>query len=286
MIALVGGIYNIVINAGALHFEHESGQRVTASAHAVFSVGAILGSALTGLLLHFGAGFTGVYMTVSALCLVAVLARDVAAGLAHDPEAGVRPKFDWALLRNRPVILLAVITIVGGVGESVMYVWPAIYLREDLGTAALLGALGSTAFFAAMAVGRFAITPVQNRWGRVPVMIGSGALIAGGMTLALSTRTVAVVIAGFVVVGVAYAAVVPIGYSLAGSVAGKRPAPVAALLGTSISAADLTAPGVVGVLAAALSLRVALGIVVASGVVVALLSVGFGRTDAARALTD
>lgn len=284
-VMLAGGVGNVVMNAGAIHFEHEFKRPVAATAHALFSVGAIVGSAGTGVLLAVGAGFRGVYLTVAALSLSALWVTDVAQGLAHDKETGQRPPFDWSVLHSKSVLLLTAIVSIGAMGEAVMYVWPAIYLRDSLSTLALVGALGSTAFFAAMATGRFALIPVQKRYTRVTVLTASGALIVIGIALALSSREVPVVIAGFVIVGVAYAAVVPLGFSVAGSIAEGKPAVVASIIGTSTGVAFLIAPSVVGALAAAFSLRFALSLVALTGAFVFVGSLVLSRSAAARQLT-
>ena len=64
-------------------------------------------------------------------------------------------------------------------------IWPAIYLRDVLGAAAFVGALGPGAFHAAMLVGRLIGAGVAGSLGAPATLLVSGAMTVGGMAVAL-----------------------------------------------------------------------------------------------------
>lgn len=100
--------------------------------------------------------------------------------------------------------------------------WSGVYLRNTLGLSALLGGSGVAVFYGSMAVGRLGAAFVIGRLGNRPTLLVAGLLTAGGMALALATREPLLVVAGFLVVGLALSAVVPIAFSVAGDLAPGR----------------------------------------------------------------
>ncbi len=240
LIAVIGtatALSDVIANAGALHFEHDRRVPMMAPAYAFFSLASVGGTGLAGLLLDAGTGVGGLFGCAAAISIASVLVSDIARGLEHDTDA-VRPRFDASVLRNKPVLAVAAWTLVAALGELTMYVWPVIYLRESLGASPAVAVLGSTAFYAAMVAGRVAGAPVQRRLGRLWMLRLSGLVVVAGMALFLSTASPAVTIAGVVVTGLAYASVVPLGYSVAGSLAPGKPAQVSALVGPAVSVAS------------------------------------------------
>ncbi len=97
--------------------------------------------------------------------------------------------------------------------------WSGIYLRDTLGLAAIVGGSGVAVFYGAMALGRLAIGWIVGRVGNRRTLLGSGLLAASGMLLALATTSPALVVGGFVLVGLALAAVAPLTFSVAGDLA-------------------------------------------------------------------
>jgi MFS family permease len=93
-------------------------------------------------------------------------------------------------------------------------------------------------------------------------------MAAGGMTLVLATREPSLVIVGFLVVGLALSAVVPIAFSAAGDLAPERAGAAISVLTTLGYGGFLLGPVIVGGLAEVLGLRIALGIIAVSGLLI------------------
>ncbi len=116
-----------------------------------------------------------------------------------------------------------------------------------------------------MAVGRLGAAFVIARFGNRWALRATGLLAAGRMTLALVTREPPLVIAGFLVVGLALSAVVPIVFSVAGHLAPEMAGAAISVVTTLGYGGFLLGPVIVGGLAEVLGLRIALGIIAVSG---------------------
>ena len=276
------GLYDVGINAVAVDLERLSGRRLMSFLHALYAVGAVFGSLGAGALLSAGVGFRLVYLALVAP--LAAVAVGVAAARFPDPggarggesapgaagEASAAGGLD--LYRNVPLLLVAAVAGLGFVSEGVMETWSGIYLRDTLGLGALLGGSGVAVFFAAMALGRFATGWAVTRLGNRRVLQGAGVLAAGGMALALVTTLPALVIGGFLLVGLAVSGMAPLAQSSAGGMFPERAGAAVSVVITFGSGGGLLAAPLVGGLAELTSLRSALGLVVLAGLAVFVLS--------------
>jgi MFS family permease len=266
------GLYDVGINASAVDLERASGRRVMAVLHAAFSAGGVAGALSAGVLLSAGVDYRAVYLALLPPLGAVILA--VAA--TRFPRSGGSPGEGTAreagLYRNLPLILVAVIATLALLSEGEMEHWSGVYLRNTLGLSALLGGSGVAVFYGSMAVGRLGTVFVIGRFGNRPTLLGAGLLTAAGMTLALATREPLLVVAGFLVVGLALSAVVPIAFSVAGDLAPRRAGGAISLVTTLGYGGFLLGPVIVGGLAEVLGLRIALGIIAASGLLISALS--------------
>jgi len=180
------------------------------------------------------------------------------------------------LYQNAPLLLVAAVAGLGFVSEGVMGPWSDIYLHDTLGLRAPLGAplggSGVAVFFAAMALGRFATGLAGTRLlGNRRVLQGAEVLAAGGMALALVTTLPALVIGGFLLVGLAVSGMAPPAQSSAGGMFPKRAGASVSVVITFGSGGGLLATPLVGGLAELTGLRSALGLVVLTGLAVFVL---------------
>jgi MFS family permease len=123
-----------------------------------------------------------------------------------------------------------------------------------------------------MAVGRLGAAFVIGRLGNRRTLQGAGLLAACGLALALATREPLLVVAGFLVVGLALSAVVPIAFSVAGDLAPERAGGAVSVVTTLGYGGFLMGPVIVGGLAEVLSLRIALGIIGIAGSLIFVLA--------------
>lgn len=267
------GLYDVGINAAAVDLERAAGRRFMAVLHAAFSAGGVAGALSSGALLSVGVDYRYVYLALlpplGAVILTVVTTRFPPSA---EPSGGVEGLREMGLYRNFPLLLVAVIATLALLSEGEMEHWSGVYLRNTLGFSALLGGSGVAVFYGSMAVGRLGAAFVIGRLGNRRTLLGAGLLTAGGMALALATREPALVVAGFLVVGLALSAVVPIAFSVAGDLAPGKAGAAISVLTTLGYGGFLLGPVIVGGLAEVLGLRIALGVIALSGFLIFVLS--------------
>jgi MFS family permease len=251
-------------NAHALRVERYYGRSILVSMHGLWSIGAVAGAALGAL-----AAALGVPLAVHLAVVGAVLAC-VATGLgrlllrgpdrsgAVPSEPPPRPGGRALLATGRTVLTLGLIGAAGQAMEDAGAVWSPLYLRQELGAAAGIAGLGFIALQASQTVARLLGDRVVTRWGDRAVARG-GALLAGGaMAVGLAVATVPVTVVAFGLVGLGIGTFIPASLRAADALPGLRPGVALGLVGTVPRLAVLVGPVVVGLVADATSLRLAL----------------------------
>jgi MFS family permease len=241
--------------------------------HAAFSTGGVAGALSAGALRSAGVDYRYVYLALlpplGAVVLAVAATRFFGSG---EPAQNAGKTGGRGLYRSAPLLLIAVIATLGLLSEGEMEHWSGVYLRNTLGLSALLGGSGVAVFYGSMAVGRLGAAFVIDRFGDRRTLLGAGLLTAGGMSLALATREPLLVVAGFLVVGLALSAVVPIAFSVAGDLAPENAGAAVSVVTTLGYGGFLVGPVIVGGLAEIAGLRGALGIIAVSGVLIFALS--------------
>lgn len=271
------GLYDVGINATAVDLEKTTGRRLMTLFHAAFSSGGVIGALSAGALLQADMDYRYVYLMVliplSAVILAVSLTRFPSPEAGEDTpatEKGSREK--GGLYRNAALLLVAAIATLGLLSEGEMEHWSGVYLRQSLGLPALLGGSGVAVFYGAMAFGRLAAAWIITRLGNRRTLVGAGLTTAGGMGLALATREPLLVVVGFLLVGLALSAVVPIAFSAAGDLAPDRAGAAISVVTTLGYGGFLLGPVIVGGLAEVFGLRLALGTIAVAGTVIFALS--------------
>lgn len=267
------GLYDVGINAAAVDTERASGRRIMAYFHAAFSAGGVFGAVSAGILLSAGMDYELVYLLV----LVPLAAVAISISATSFPSSGERRDGGstggrYSLFASGPLLLVAAVATLGLLSEGEMEHWSGIYLRETLGLSALVGGSGVAVFFGAMAVGRLGAAWAIERLGSRTTLLFAGSLTAFGMTTSLATTEPAFVVAGFLFVGLALSAVVPIAFSMAGDIAPEKAGAAISVVTTLGYGGFLMGPVIVGGLAEVFGLRLALGTIAVAGVVIFFLS--------------
>ena len=267
------GLYDVGINAAAVDLEKAAGRRFMAVLHATFSAGGVAGALSAGALLSVGVSFRHIYLMVlaplGAVLLAVALTRFPSFG---EPQGDGEKTGRFGLYRSFPLLLVAFIATLGLLSEGEMEHWSGIYLRQSLALPALLGASGVAVFHASMTVGRLGAAWTVGRFGNRRTLLSAGLLAAVGMLLSLATLEPLVVVAGFLVVGLALSAVVPVAMSVAGDLAPGRAGGAISVVTTLGYGGFLLGPVIVGGLAEVFGLRVALGTVAVSGLLIFVLA--------------
>jgi fucose permease len=138
--------------------------------------------------------------------------------------------------------------------------WSGIYVHTTLGATLATAPYGVAASGAGMAFGRFCGDWLIARWGRRPTLERCAVLAAIGLATTLVTSSPILAVAGYAVFGLGLSTIVPIVFSLAGNVQGVQPAWAISRVTTIGFVGFLSAAPVIGLLAGATDLRLALGV--------------------------
>ena len=254
------GIADMAMNAEGALVERLLGRSVMSSFHGWWSVGVLLGSAVSALASHGGVDARVQFVIVAPiLAAAAVLA---ARSLVDDPsETETEPPPAFAL-PTRPVLLIGLVGLCAVFGEQAGTDWSAVYIRRELGGSATTAALAVSAFAVTMAAARLVGDQAIRRLGPVRTVRLSGICATAGAVAVVVAPGLASGLAGFALLGIGVALVVPLVFAAAGRV-GPHPARSIAGVAGIAYGSGLAAPGVIGGIAAASSLKVSFCLVAA-----------------------
>ena len=283
VVGALDAVVDVAQNAHGLRVQRLYRRTIINAFHGIWSVGAVtgglLGAAAAGLevplVWHLG-GSAVVFGFVAFVASRAVLpGRD-------DPEPVAEEEPRPRRRRRAAVPALAVLAVLAGCGavvEDVGASWSALYLRTELAAGAATAGLAFVALSAAMTVGRLTGDRIVDRFGQRRVVRGGGALTAAGMVLALALPSVPATLAGFALAGLGVATLIPAVYQAADELPGLPHGVGLAVVTWLLRIGFLLSPPLIGVLADAAGLRIALVGVVLAGVG----ALGLGRFLPGRA---
>jgi MFS family permease len=270
-------VVDVAQNAHGLRVQRAYDRSILNAFHGLWSVGAVagglLGSAAAGLRIPIGLHLAVVAAVFAALSLV--LRRFLLPGPDRDEEAaggGPEVVTRGAMRAALPALAaLGVLATAGAFVEDAGSSWAALYLRGEIGVGAATAGLGFVALQTAMTVGRLTGDRVVDRFGQRRVARVGGALVAVGLGLALALPSLGTTLAGFALAGLGVATLVPAVYAAADELPGLRHGVGLTVVNWLLRIGFLASPPLVGAVADASSLRVALLAVVVAGVVTLVL---------------
>jgi fucose permease len=264
--AMLGGL-DVAMNAQASLLERRAGRSLMSSFHGLWSLGGLCGSALGGLFAARAVPPRAHFLLVGAALVLLVV--PAARGLVRDAVTAARPRLlAWP---ERRVIALGTVAGCGGIVENGIADWVGVFLRDNLGAGVSLAAGGFGFFSCAMMVARFAGDGLIDRFGAVAMLRGGSLLTGAAILMALLLRQPGVVIAALVLAGLGMATVFPIAFSGAGALPGD-PGHAIAAVATMAYGAGLLGPPCIGFVADAVSLPVALGLLVVACLAIVVLA--------------
>jgi len=245
------GLSDMAMNAEGVLLERLYGRSVMSSFHGFWSVGVLAGSAVSAIASHGGVD-ARLQFAVEAVVLAAIAAA-ASRLLLNDPITSEGPAPPHFALPTRPVVLIGLVGLCAVIGEQAGTDWSALYIRRELGGSATIAALAVSAFAATMAAARLVGDRVIRRLGPVTTVRLSGTCAAAGAVAIVVAPGLATGLAGFALLGIGVALVVPLVFAAAGRV-GPHPARSIAGVAGVAYASGLVAPGIIGGIAAASSL--------------------------------
>jgi MFS family permease len=257
------GMLDIAMNAQGIAVEHARGRPLLNGMHACWSLGAFAGAGSGALGVAVGLRLTPQLLILgipTAAITVLLSARMLADQAAPKSETDPAPPPTRRTL-SVAVLLLGAIAFASMLCEGAAADWSSVYLRDSVGGRPAIAGLGYTVFALAMVIVRMTGDRLLARFGARRVIPLLAAVAAAALASALAIGTVAVGLVAFFLLGLGVGAVVPTTFSAAGRLPGIHPGRSVAGVSGLGWAGFVLGPPVIGQLAAATSLPLALGLV-------------------------
>ncbi|MGW5418165.1 MFS transporter [Actinomadura geliboluensis] len=252
------GMSDVVMNSHGVAVERAVGRPVMSGLHGLWCVGSLAAG---------GAGIAAAHARIDArlhlgLVALVLLAAGLLAGrglLADRPAEGVPAPRRFAL-PTRAVAAIGAVGFCGTFAEGASADWSAVYLTEVTHAGPGLAAAAFTVFMSCMAVTRLAGDRLVRRFGPAAVIRCGGSVAVAGGIMVVAARAPWAAVAGFALVGIGIATVVPLVFAAAAGI-GATPGEGVAGVATITYLSGLTAPAVTGWAAGALSYRAAFAMI-------------------------
>jgi MFS family permease len=279
-------VVDVAQNAHGLRVQRLYGRSILNAFHGIWSIGAVAGGLLGSAAAGLGVPLP-VHLAVVGLVfgVPALFGHRAMLPGADDAERGGRDEPGDAADTGAPhprsstrssapgwrtvlpsMAALGVLAACGAFVEDAGASWSALYLRDELAAGAAAAGLGFVALQAAMTLGRLTGDRAVDRFGQRRIVRAGGALTAAGMGLALAVPSIPATLVGFALAGLGVATLVPAVYHAADELPGLPRGTGLAVVNWLLRIGFLLSPPLVGVIADAASLRVALLTVVVAGI--------------------
>jgi predicted MFS family arabinose efflux permease len=247
------GSVDVTMNIQAVIVERADGRALMSGFHGLYSFGGIAGAVcMTGLLSAGASPFA------ASLCMVAGIVVALALAAAHLLPYGSQGDGPGFVLPHGVVLFIGVLCFVAFLSEGAVLDWSAVFLTSVRGVGPAYAGLGYAAFSLAMTVCRLTGDRIVQRFGGVRVIVFGGLCAAGGFSVATLAPFWPLALAGYALIGVGCANIVPVLYSSAGRQTVVPEHVAISAISTLGYAGILAGPAAIGFVAQASSLSAAL----------------------------
>jgi MFS family permease len=255
------GMADVVMNANGVQVEERVGRSIMSGLHGLWSVGGLVASGAGALAAHADVD-ARVHLGAASAVLLAIGLLTCRRLLDTDPAELADPAAAPArfALPGRSLLPIGVVGFCAIFIEGASADWSGVYLRDVAAASAGVAAASYAGFAATMAATRLSGDLLTRRFGPTRTVRWASALSLLGGLLVVAARSPAPAIAGFALVGVGIAVVVPLAFAAAGR-SDANPNRAIAGMATITYTAALVAPGVIGLLADVASLPVSFAVV-------------------------
>ncbi|MEV4177313.1 MFS transporter [Nonomuraea sp. NPDC049709] len=259
------GMSDITMNAHAVVLERRLGRSIMSGLHGMWAVGSLAAGGIGTVAAQAGVDARLHLATVSAVLLV--LGGLAGRHMYADDSPADAPAPRRFALPSRAILPLGVVGFCATFAEGASANWSAVYITEVTDAGPGMAAAGYTIFMFCMAGTRLLGDRVIRLLGPVRAVRTGGAVAVLGGVVVVTARTPVPAIAGFALVGLGVAVIVPLVFAAAGN-AGATPGEGVTGVATITYLSGMIAPAVTGWVAGGLSYPAAFALI--TGVVVVL----------------
>jgi MFS family permease len=270
LLGACAGFIDMLENAQAAELERTAGRPLINGFHGFWSLGAIIGSVFAGVAAY--AGVSPLTQFVVAAIVAAIASAPFLRNLPDTRSGAPRPAPSGAgrMWLTGTVMAVAAVAFCSFLVEGGTADWSSLYLRELSHANPGIAAGGFAVFALAATVTRFRADLLTAHTSPATVARLGGLLAALGLALAIAVPALPGAIAGFALVGIGTAVMVPLAFS-AGANLGKSGTALTLVLSGGY-AGSIAGPAMIGNTADHFGLRVALGIPLAAALVIIALA--------------
>jgi MFS family permease len=264
LVGVVNGAIDVACSVQGGIVERATRKPLLAALFGYFSLGALVGSFLSGLVSQGGVSVATQFGLIALVAIPASILYRL--GLLPDEKCPEVPRKASRRFAFPPKALLPLgITIICiGFGEETINNWVALYMRSDLGANAAIASFAFTAFSIATFIGRILGDRIIARFGIDRVLSVGSVMGAGGIGFGILVNQPWAMIVGYSIVGAGLSLVVPVTYRRAGETPGMSPADAVSRVASIGFVGFMSGPILIGFLSDLLSLRVALAVIAVS----------------------
>ena len=252
------GLMEVAMNTQGIRVEHRYAVSCMSFLHAAYSLGGVLG-AVTGVVFA-GLGLSPAVNAACALGLFVCFRSWAVPRLLPDSPSKAEKRRRGASLGNYPrfVVLCGVMAMMVYAAEGSVAEWGSLLLFSVKGAGESTAASVFAVFSGVTVVCRLFGDRLRSLLGDFVLMLGGGALAAGGMAIVLCSPHAAVCLAGYALMGLGLSPIVPLLFSRAGSHPGISPSRASAIVSLLAYSGLLFFPPLLGFLSHGYGLEKAL----------------------------
>ncbi|WP_299640097.1 MFS transporter [uncultured Ruegeria sp.] len=263
------GSMDVAMNAWAAEVEQAYDKPVMSSFHAMWSLGAGLGALSGYVAVQMGLTVLEHFLFAGGVVVGLALASSRVSWTSRRSDG---PQSSVFALPSGTLILVGFAALCGALGEGAVADWSAIYLRDITAASESVAALGYAVFSVTMVAFRLAGAVVITRFGPVVTARFGGICAAFGVFAVVSAATPLTASAGFALMGIGYAVIMPLAFSRAASDPNVPPGQAIASVATLGYGGLLIGPPLIGLLAELFGLRLAFAVLLPLAVLIVLLA--------------
>ncbi|MFC4784099.1 MFS transporter [Nocardioides sp. MAHUQ-72] len=207
------GVVDATTNMQAVALEHDYGRPILPSFHGFWTLGGIVGAAVTLATADAPLQATAVLAVVPFVVLFGpFLRRD------HGPtEAAQTVAVPW-----RPILLVGVGMVLFYMVDTATQTWGPLYLDHTFSTPSGLVALATFPYLVASGVLRLTGDTLVARYGEVLVLRVGAVVASAALAVVVFAPTWPVAVLGFTLLGAGVAVIAPLSFSAAARIAGDE----------------------------------------------------------------
>lgn len=207
------GAVDATTNMQGVALEHRYGRPILPSFHGAWTLGGVVGSAITLGTAHLDLRWTALLAIVPLVALTGPFLRRVG-----DPLAHTSVEIPW-----RPIMLVGLALVLFYMVDTAAFTWGPTYLDKVFPTPSGLVALATFPYLLASGAMRLAGDATVARFGPVRVLRVGTLVACVSLAVIVFAPSWQVAVAGFALLGAGVAVIAPLSFSAAARIAGDDP---------------------------------------------------------------